>query len=134
MKMTGFLLKIILGKNADPQDAVSRGRIGKLSGAVGLAANVLLFVLKLLAGLLAGSVSIMADALNNLSDATSSVVTLLGFKLAERPADADHPYGHARYEYLSGLAVATIVVLIGFELAKTAIKKSSIRFRWSFRC
>ena len=123
MKMTGFLLKIILGKNADPQDAVSRGRIGKLSGAVGLAANVLLFVLKLLAGLLAGSVSIMADALNNLSDATSSVVTLLGFKLAERPADADHPYGHARYEYLSGLAVATIVVLIGFELAKTAIKK-----------
>ena len=121
--MTEFLLKIAVGAEADIQEQTVRGKIGKMSGAVGIGANVLLFVLKLTVGLMAGSVSVMADALNNLSDATSSIVTLLGFKLAERPADADHPYGHARYEYLSGLAVSAIIVVIGFELAKTSVLK-----------
>lgn len=123
MAVTKFLLHLMIGTQENVQTPEIRGRIGKLSGAVGMAANVLLFVLKLAAGMMAGSVSVMADALNNLSDATSSIVTLLGFKLAERPADEHHPYGHARYEYLSGLAVAAIIVVIGFELAKTSAGK-----------
>jgi cation diffusion facilitator family transporter len=90
--------------------------------------------MKLVVGTLAGSVSITADALNNLSDASSSVVTLLGFKLAEKPADADHPYGHARYEYLSGLAVAAMILFIGYELAKSSVQKIfnpvAVDFTW----
>ena len=123
MTVTNILLQLFAGRNLDVQEPETRGRIGKGAGTVGMLCNILLFAIKLLAGLLAGSVSIMADALNNLSDATSSVVTLLGFKLAERPADAHHPYGHARYEYLSGLAVAGMIVVIGFELAKTSVEK-----------
>ena len=121
--MTQLLLRFVTKGASDPQDAQTRSAIGKLSGAVGIISNLLLCALKLLVGALAGSVSITADALNNLSDATSSIVTLLGFKLAERPADEHHPYGHARYEYLSGLAVAAIIVVIGFELAKTSVEK-----------
>lgn len=82
-----------------------------------------MFVGKISVGLLSGSVSIIADAMNNLSDASSSVVTFIGFKLAEKPADEDHPYGHARFEYLSALAVAALIIVIGFELAKTSIEK-----------
>ena len=89
--------------------------MGKLSGAIGIVCNLILAGSKLLVGMLASSMSIMADGLNNLSDAASSIVTLIGFRLAEKPADADHPYGHARYEYLSGLAVAVMIILIGFE-------------------
>ena len=121
--MTRFLLRIFVPGGANSRDGAARAAIGKLSGAVGMFCNVLLCVIKLVAGSLSGSVSITADALNNLSDATSSVVTLLGFRLAERPADAHHPYGHARYEYLSGLAVAAIVIVISFELAKTSVMK-----------
>ena len=121
--MTKFLLRIFTSGAEDPRSPAVRSAIGKLSGAVGLGCNLLLFGVKLLAGILSGSVAITADALNNLSDATSSVVTLLGFKLAERPADEHHPYGHARYEYLSGLAVAAIIIVIGFELAKSALGK-----------
>lgn len=121
--MTQFLLRIFAAGGAKAQDGTARAAIGKLSGAVGIFCNVLLCAVKLVAGSLSGSVSITADALNNLSDATSSIVTLLGFRLAERPADAHHPYGHARYEYLSGLGVAAIVIVIGFELAKTSVMK-----------
>jgi cation diffusion facilitator family transporter len=85
--------------------------------------NVLLFAMKLVVGTLSGSVSITADAMNNLSDASSSIVTLLGFKLSEKPADDDHPYGHARFEYLTGLAVAALILFIGFELLKTSVMK-----------
>lgn len=112
----------------------NRGAVGRLAGIVGIAANALLFAMKLVVGTLAGSVSITADALNNLSDASSSVVTLLGFKLAEKPADADHPYGHARYEYLSGLAVAAMILFIGYELAKSSVQKIfnpvAVDFTW----
>ena len=101
----------------------SRSATGQRAGLVGIGANVVLFLGKLLAGILSGSVSITADAMNNLSDASSSVVTLVGFRLAERPADEDHPYGHARYEYLSGLAVAVMILFIGFELAKASVGK-----------
>ena len=96
---------------------------GRTAGLVGIICNLLLFGGKLLAGILSGSMSITADALNNLSDASSSLVTLLGFKLAEKPADDDHPYGHARFEYLSALAVAAMILFIGFELAKSSISK-----------
>ena len=121
--MTELLLRLAGLRNADSQDSMTRAKIGSLSGTVGIGANVLLFAGKLLAGLLTGSVSITADAMNNLSDASSSIVTLLGFKLAQQPPDADHPYGHARFEYLSGLAVAVMIMLIGFELAKSSVEK-----------
>lgn len=118
--MTKLLLRLI---KADPAAPQSRARIGKLSGFVGLICNILLFAAKLFIGVISGSISITADAMNNLSDASSAIVTLIGFRLAEKPADADHPYGHARYEYLSGLAVAAIIIIIGFELAKTSVQK-----------
>ena len=119
--MTKLLLRLFA--NSDPAQPQTRAKIGKLSGLVGIVCNVLLCVLKLTVGTISGSVSITADAMNNLSDATSSIVTLIGFRLAEKPADEDHPYGHARYEYLSGLAVAAMIIVIGFELAKTSVEK-----------
>ena len=107
---------------------------GRRAGLVGIISNLVLFGGKLLAGILSGSMSITADALNNLSDASSSVVTLLGFKLAEKPADEDHPFGHARFEYLSALAVAMMILFIGFELAKSSVSKiitpEPVDFTW----
>lgn len=121
--MTALLLKLFV-KNADQvEDPSVRSAYGKLAGLVGIICNVLLFAGKLMAGLISGSVSVMADAVNNLSDASSSVVTLLGFKLAEKPADSNHPFGHARIEYLSGLVVAVMILLIGVELVKTSVDK-----------
>ena len=121
--MTDFLLKLFVPGCGDTGDPKVRARTGRLSGIVGIVCNTALFALKLVCGILSGSVSITADAMNNLSDASGSVVTLLGFKLAERPADEDHPYGHARYEYLTGLAVAAMILFIGFELAKSSVSK-----------
>ena len=121
--MTKLLLKLFVKNHENSADPAVRAKVGKLSGFVGILANVLLCAGKLFIGTVSGSVSITADAMNNLSDAASAIVTLIGFKLAERPADEDHPYGHARYEYLSGLAVAAMVLVIGFELAKTSIEK-----------
>ena len=97
--------------------------LGKLSGLVGIVCNVCLAGSKLAVGKLAGSMSITADGLNNLSDAASSIVTLTGFKLAEKPADKEHPYGHARFEYLASLTVAVMILFIGFELAKSSLEK-----------
>ncbi len=121
--MTNLLLRSFVKNYEDKENQAVRGAVGKLSGIVGILCNLALFAGKLLVGTLSGSVSITADAMNNLSDASSSIVTLIGFKLAEKPADEDHPYGHARYEYLSGLAVAAMIVVIGFELAKTSVEK-----------
>ena len=121
--MTKLLLRLFVRESKNTKDPNVRAQIGMLSGGVGIACNVLLCVMKLIVGTISGSVAITADAMNNLSDATSSIVTLAGFKLAQQPADEDHPYGHARYEYLSGLAVAAMIVVIGFELAKTSIEK-----------
>ena len=121
--MTKLLLRLFIKEYDEPRKPRVRAAVGKLSGTVGIGCNVVLFLLKLLVGTISGSVSITADAMNNLSDATSAIVTLVGFKLAEKPADEDHPYGHARYEYLSGLAVAAMIVVIGFELAKTSVGK-----------
>ena len=121
--MTKLLPRLFIKDYQNYQNATVRSAYGKLAGAVGIVCNVLLFGAKLLVGTISGSVSITADAINNLSDASSSVVTLLGFKLAEKPADEDHPYGHARIEYISGLIVAAMILLIGVELIKTSVRK-----------
>lgn len=121
--MTELLLRLFVRNHQNTNDPAVRSAVGKLAGITGIVCNVLLFLGKLAAGLLAGSISIMADALNNLSDAASSVVTLLGFRMAQQPADADHPYGHARYEYLSGLVVSALILLIGGQLAKSSVQK-----------
>ncbi len=105
------------------QAANARTKAGKRAGAVGMICNLLLFGVKLMAGLLSDSVAITADAFNNLSDASSSLMTFLGFRLAQRPADKDHPYGHARYEYLAGLGVAVLILLIGLELVRSSFGK-----------
>ena len=100
-----------------------RTAIGKFSGLIGILCNFLLAGSKLIIGGMSKSMSIVADGLNNMSDAASSVVTLIGFKLAEKPADREHPYGHARLEYLSGLTVAAMILVIGFELVKSSVEK-----------
>ncbi len=121
--MTDLLLKLFVKNSSDTENPKVRTAIGKLSGIVGIVCNILLFAGKLAVGLISGSVAVTADAMNNLTDASGSIVTLLGFRLAEIPPDADHPYGHARFEYLSGLAVSAIIVVIGFELAKSSAAK-----------
>ena len=121
--MTKLLLRLFVKNYENTEDMMVRASVGKLAGATGIVCNIILFLGKLLAGVLAGSVAIIADAVNNLSDASSSVVTLLGFRLAQQPADEDHPYGHARYEYLSGLLVAVLILVIGVELVKSSVGK-----------
>ena len=132
--MTNWLLRTFVRNSEDLEDSKVRAAVGQLAGIVGILCNILLFSGKLAVGLLTGSVSITADAMNNLSDATSSVVTMLGFRLAERPADEDHPFGHARYEYLSGLAVSALILIIGVELGKSSLDKilhpASVDFGW----
>ena len=117
--MTKLLLKLFIkGDKIEERNA-----IGRLSGVVGILCNLLLVATKLTIGILSGAVSITADAMNNLSDVASSAVTVVGFKLAEKPADSHHPYGHARYEYLAGLVVAAMILVIGFELATSSLDK-----------
>ena len=132
--MTNLLLHTFVKNWDHPEDPQVRASVGIFAGLVGIFCNLLLFGGKLAVGLLTSSVSITADALNNLSDATSSVVTMLGFRLAERPADEEHPFGHARYEYLSGLAVAALILIIGVELGKSSIDKilhpAPVDFGW----
>ena len=121
--MTNLLLRLFV-KDADNTDSPKvRAAIGTLSGLVGIVCNILLFAFKLLVGTLTSSVSITADAMNNLSDASGSIVTFIGFRVADKPADEHHPYGHARAEYLSGLGVAALILVIGIELVKTSVKK-----------
>lgn len=119
--MTNLLIKLFIKNNDGFHASAVRATVGKLAGLVGILCNLFLFGGKLVLGILCGSVSMTADALNNLSDAASSIVTLLGFQLAKRPADKDHPYGHGRYEYLAGLAVSVLILFIGYELMKTSI-------------
>lgn len=132
--MTNWLLRTFIKNSDHPEDPKVRASVGRMAGIVGILCNCLLFLGKLSVGLLTRSVSITADAMNNLSDATSSVVTMLGFQLAERPADADHPYGHARYEYLSGLVVSALILIIGVELGKSSLDKilhpAPVEFTW----
>ena len=121
--MTKLLLRLFVKDADNTENPKVRAAIGTLSGLVGIVCNVLLFAFKLLVGTLTGSVSITADAMNNLSDASGSIVTFIGFRVADKPADEHHPYGHARAEYLSGLGVAALILVIGIELVKTSLKK-----------
>ena len=118
--MTKLLLRLFV---KDPDTPDGRARVGSLAGTVGIVCNLLLFLGKITAGLLSGSVAIAADGWNNLSDAASSIVTLVGFRFSRKPADEHHPYGHARAEYLSGLCVAVLILFIGVELAKSSLGK-----------
>ena len=116
------------------RDERVRSAYGKAASLVGIGCNAVLFAGKLAAGVISGSVAITADAVNNLSDASSSIISLLGFKLADKPADAEHPYGHGRYEYFSGLMVAVMILVIGVELLKSSVEKillpSEVLFSW----
>ena len=120
--MISLLARLFL-KTEGRDEAALRKEYGILCGAVGIALNVLLFAGKFFAGTLSGSIALTADAFNNLSDAGSSFVTLLGFQLAGQKPDSDHPFGHGRIEYLSGLAVSMLILLMGFELAKSSLDK-----------
>ena len=121
--MITLLAKWFIPDYQNTGDAVVRRAYGQLCGIVGIALNVLLFAGKFFAGVLSGSIAVTADAFNNLSDAGSSVVTLLGFRLAGRKPDPEHPFGHGRIEYLSGLAVSALILLMGVELAKSSFQK-----------
>lgn len=121
--MLTILTRIFI-KNPDQyEDPSVREAYGILCGAIGILLNTLLFAGKLSAGIISGSIAITADSLNNFSDAGSSIVTLLGFKLASQQPDSDHPFGHGRFEYISGLIVAFIILLMGFELLKSSVVK-----------
>lgn len=121
--MITLLSKILIRDNENTEDPKVRRSYGMLCGAVGIFLNLLLFGGKFLAGLLSGSIAITADAFNNLSDAGSSIVTLLGFKLASQKPDSHHPFGHGRLEYISGLIVAFLILLMAFELFKNSVIK-----------
>ena len=121
--MIAILAKWLIPDHENTSDAVVRRAYGQLCGIVGIALNVLLFAGKFFAGTLSGSIAVTADAFNNLSDAGSSVVTLLGFRLAGRKPDPEHPFGHGRMEYLSGLVVSALILLMGVELAKPSFQK-----------
>ena len=121
--MTKLLIKLFV-KNPDRvNDNTVRQSYGTLAGVVGILCNLLLFGIKLTAGLLSSSISIIADAFNNLSDMGSSVVTIFGFKLASKPADPDHPYGHGRFEYIAAFVVSGLILVMGFELLKGSVEK-----------
>ena len=121
--MIDLLVNWFVKDKENIHDAKVRQSYGRLSGLVGIFCNVILFALKLFSGLMTGAVSIMADAFNNLSYAASSVVTLIGFYMAGKTADLDHPYGHGRIEYLSGLFVSAAILLTGVELMKSSVDK-----------
>ena len=132
--MTQFLIRCFIKRPDDVKDAAVRTAYGNLASLVGMACNILLCIGKLLAGTLFGSIAIMADALNNLSDASSNVVSLVGFRLAAKAPDAEHPYGHARYEYLAGLVVSVTILAIGLSLLKESALKvlhpTPVAFSW----
>ena len=121
--MITLLSKLFIRDNQNYSSPAVRLRYGVLCGAVGIFFNILLFSGKLMAGILTGSIGITADAFNNLSDAGSSAITLVGFRLSDAKADKEHPFGHGRFEYISGLIVSMAILLMGFELGKTSVEK-----------
>lgn len=119
--MTALLIKLFVKNYSDTKSIEARNRYGNLGSVVGIFVNVLLSVTKIVIGLIGGVLSITADGFNNLADAGSSVVTLIGFKLANKPADRDHPFGHGRMEYISAFIVSFLILLVGFELLKDSV-------------
>lgn len=121
--MTKLIIKLFIGKHDNASDPTVREKFGKVAAATGLICNIVLFGSKLLIGALFQSISIMADAFNNLSDAGSSVITLIGFRMSGKPADKEHPYGHARIEYISGFVISIVILLLGIELIRSSVDK-----------
>lgn len=121
--MVTFLSKHFIRDYDNYSDPVVRKSYGKLAGIVGIISNVLLCAMKILIGFISGSIAIVADGINNLADASSSLITLIGFKLASMPEDKDHPYGHARYEYLTGLLVSVLIIIVGVQLLRSSVNK-----------
>lgn len=119
--MTALLVKLFVKNPADTKTLAARNRYGNLGSVVGIVVNVLLSLFKIVIGILSGVLSLTADGFNNLADAGSSVVTLIGFKLATKPADRDHPFGHGRMEYISAFVVSFLILLVGFELLKDSV-------------
>lgn len=121
--MGTFLAKIFVKDYKNTSDPKVRERYGKFAGIVGIISNAVLCAMKILVGLFAGSIAIMADGINNLADASSSIITLIGFKLAAAPEDKDHPYGHARIEYLTGLFISVLIIVLGLQLLNSSFRK-----------
>ncbi len=118
--MSNLLIKLFVKNHKDTKDNNVRAAYGSLGSVMGILSNLLLCVIKITVGAVAGSISIIADGFNNLSDMGSSVITMLGFKLANKPADSDHPFGHGRIEYVSAFIVSALILLMGFELLKSS--------------
>ncbi|MCQ2475734.1 MAG: cation diffusion facilitator family transporter [Clostridia bacterium] len=132
--MTNFLIKTFVRDYENTENAVVRTRYGVLSGIVGICLNIILSVFKMIFGALTKSISIVADGVNNLFDAFSSIISLVGFKISGKPADKEHPFGHGRIEYVSALTLAFFILIMGFELAKTSVEKfrnpEQVIFSW----
>lgn len=133
--MNNFLCRIFVKDYENTKDPQVRERYGKFAGVVGILSNVILCAAKILVGIISGSIAIIADGINNLADASSSIITLAGFKLSSMPEDKEHPYGHARIEYISGMIVSVLIVVVGIELIKSSADKimhpSPLEFSWS---
>ncbi|MBQ1255238.1 MAG: cation transporter, partial [Clostridia bacterium] len=121
--MIGFFVKLFIKDSENTRDPAVRSAYGTLCGVAGIVFTLLLFGCKLFAGLISGAISVVSDAFNNFMDAASSVITLIGFRLSEQKADKDHPFGHGRMEYLAGLLVSLLILLVGFELGKSSLQK-----------
>ena len=118
--MIALLAKVFIKDRQNYSDGTVRKKYGTLTGITGIVLNVFLFIGKFIAGSISGAISIMADAFNNLSDAGSSVISLAGFMMADKKPDTDHPFGHGRMEYISGLFLSVLIIMMGFELVKTS--------------
>ena len=119
--MIKLLAKIFIKNSSNYQDVKVREQYGVLCGAVGIGLNIILFLAKFLFGTISASVAMVADAFNNLSDAASSIIQILGFKLSSKKPDPEHPFGHGRIEYISGLIISMLILLMGFELLKSSV-------------
>ena len=133
--MTDFMCKRFVKNYENTKEPQVREGYGKLASVVGIISNAILCIAKILVGLISGSIAIIADGINNLADASSSVITLAGFKLSALPEDDEHPYGHARIEYITGMIVSVLIVVVGVELIKSSIDKilhpEPLEFSWS---
>ncbi|MEE1054929.1 MAG: cation diffusion facilitator family transporter, partial [Acutalibacteraceae bacterium] len=120
--MSSLLIRLFVKNPEDVKDVNVRQAYGTLGSFVGIFCNLLLCIIKITVGLISGSISIAADGFNNLSDMGSSIITMIGFKLAGKPADSDHPFGHGRMEHMSAFVVAILILLVGIELFKSSVK------------
>ena len=132
--MTDFLIKHFISDSENTDDPVVREQYGVLGGVLGVICNLILFIIKIIVGAAIGSIAVISDAFNNLSDLGSSLVSIIGARMGGKRADKEHPYGHGRYEYLSGLMVAVLIMVIGVELFKSSLDKvlhpSAVEFSW----